>query len=67
MQTHRDRLQGRVPGRGHRLGRFRPAGEPSRMLSASTALRRVRLTETVHALVTRGIDPAAVVEARTPH
>ncbi|MDX2553135.1 MULTISPECIES: hypothetical protein [Streptomyces] len=36
-------------------------------LGAYAALRRVRLTETVHALVTRGIAPATFVEARTPH
>ncbi|HSX99375.1 MAG TPA: GAF domain-containing protein [Streptomyces sp.] len=40
--------------------------EAARLLSSYAALRRVRLTETVHALVTRGIDPAAVVKAKAP-
>jgi len=39
-------------------------GEAARLLTAYASGRRVRLTETVHALVDRRMPPAAVVEAQ---
>ncbi|MFD6173784.1 GAF domain-containing protein [Streptomyces coeruleorubidus] len=39
-------------------------GEAARMLSAYASRQRVRLTETAHALVNRGVTPAAIVDAQ---
>jgi hypothetical protein len=39
-------------------------GEAARLLTAYASGRRIRLTETVRALVDREMDPAAVVEAQ---
>jgi hypothetical protein len=38
--------------------------EASQLLTAYAKQRRLRLTETVQALVTRDMDPAAIVEAK---
>ena len=39
-------------------------GEASQLLTAYAKQRRLRLTETVQALVTRDMNPAAIVEAK---
>ncbi|MFE9764071.1 GAF domain-containing protein [Streptomyces sp. NPDC005808] len=40
-------------------------GEAARLLSAYASGRQVRLTETAHALVNRGLTPAAIVEGQS--
>ncbi|WP_267912681.1 ANTAR domain-containing protein [Streptomyces adelaidensis] len=42
-------------------------GEAARLLSAYAIRRRVRLTETAYSLVTRGLEPAAVVDGQPLH
>ncbi|WP_328412453.1 GAF domain-containing protein [Streptomyces violaceus] len=40
-------------------------GEAARLLSAYASRQQVRLTETAHALVTRNVTPAAIVDAQS--
>lgn len=42
-----------------------PVGEAARLLTGYASQHRVRLTDTAHALVTRTMEPAAVLEAPT--